>query len=364
MRSFRIFNRRAGALLAAIGLTFATLLPSMVAAATVTDRSIALSSSTKAATGVTYRVVFTSPSNTKDFVVDFCDSAAINTTCNAPSGFSVSSATTATAGYTRVVEDANTVEVTLGTAGTAIDMELANVTNPSAAGVIYARITTYAGANDYTAANNLGTYVDDGGVAISITDGFAVSGRVLETLVFCASGVSLGSDCSTATAPSVTLGSGGILTDTLETGTVYTLVSTNAASGAIVNLKSNTTGCGGLSRVGAASFAAGCGIAPVAGTAAAISTGDAKFGVMLSSPTATTGQVNVESGYSTSQYFMDWQTGDTAGVTSPYGDPIYNTNDAPVNVGKTNLTFGANISNVTPAGNYSASMSLIATGKF
>lgn len=74
--------------------------------------------------------------------------------------------------------------------------------------------------------------------------------------------------------------------------------------------------------------------------------------------------MNVESGYSTTDYFMDWVLGDGTGVTSPYGDPIYNTNDAPVNVGKTNLTFGANISNVTPAGNYSASMSLIATGKF
>jgi len=335
----------------------------MVAAATVTDRSIALSSSTKAATGVTYRVVFTSPSNTKDFVVDFCDSAAINTTCNAPSGFSVSSATTATAGYTRVVEDANTVEVTLGTAGTAIDMELANVTNPSAAGVIYARITTYAGANDYTAANNLGTYVDDGGVAISITEGFAVSGRVLETMVFCASAAALGSDCSGATAPSVTLGSGGILTDTLSEGTVHTLVSTNAASGAIVNLKSNTIGCGGLSRVGAASFAAGCGISPLT-SAGPINTGDAKFGLKLSTPTAATGQVNIAGSYDTSDYFMNWVTGDATGVTSPYGDPIYNTNDAPVNVGKTDLTFGANISNVTPAGNYSASMSLIATGKF
>lgn len=378
MRSFRIFNRRAGALFAAVGLAFATLVPAMVSAATVTERSVELSSSTKS-NASDYKVSFKAATDgTGAAVVDFCTTPNIGSACTTPTDFAIGTLTSPTSGYTVTKLDTNTAKVEKTVAaneGDALTFELSGITNPSVKGTIYARIVTYTdgtGTNfGYTAADDLDNgggskkHLDDGSVAISITDGFDVSGRVLETMVFCASGAALSAtDCSDATAPSVTLGSGGILDTTLSEGTVYTLVSTNAASGAVVNLKSNTIGCGGLSRVGADTFANGCGITPLTGTAGPINTGDAKFGVKLSTPTATTGQVNVESGYSTSNYFMNWVSGDATGVTSPYGDPIYNTNSAPINVGKTNLTFGANISNVTPAGNYSASMSLIATGKF
>lgn len=301
--------------------------------------------------------------------------AQINTACSTPAGFSIGTIGT-TSAHTVTTEDSNTAKIVLSSSvgvGDPVTFDLSGITNPSSVSTIYARIVTYTDGTTnygYVAANDLDNggggkvHLDDGGVAISINNGFDVSGRVLETLVFCASGDPLTlTDCSDATAASVTLGSGGILTNTLSEGTVHTLVSTNAASGAIVNLKSNTIGCGGLSRVGAASFAAGCGISPLT-SAGPINTGDAKFGLKLSTPTAATGQVNIAGSYDTSDYFMNWVTGDATGVTSPYGDPIYNTNDAPVNVGKTDLTFGANISNVTPAGNYSASMSLIATGKF
>jgi hypothetical protein len=60
---------------------------------------------------------------------------------------------------------------------------------------------------------------------------------------------------------------------------------------------------------------------------------------------------------------MGYAVGDTSGITGPYGDPIYSA-AGPVNQATANLTFGANISNVTPAGNYSAALNLIATGKF
>lgn len=376
MRSFRIFNRRAGALFAAAGLVFATMVPALASAATVTDRSIALSNSAKSNVGTIYDVDFkAATANTGAVVVDFCTTPNIGAACTTPTGFDIVTIGT-TSAHTVTGVDSNTAKIVLSSsvgAGAAVAFDISGITNPSTVSTIYARIVTYTDGSTnygYVAADDLDNggggkvHLDDGSVAISINNGFDVSGRVLETMVFCASGAALTlTDCSDATAPSVTLGAGGILDTSLSTGTVYTLVSTNAASGAVVNLKSNTTGCGGLSRVGASSFATGCGITPLT-SAGSIGTGAAKFGVQLSSPTATTGQLNVVGSYSTSNYFMNWVSGDATGVTSPYGDPIYNTNDAPVNVGKTNLTFGANISNVTPAGYYTASMSLIATGKF
>jgi len=377
MRSFRIFNRRAGALFAAIGLAFATLVPAMVSAATVTERSVALSSSAKGATGVNYNVGFKAQhASTGAVVVDFCTTPNIGTTCSTPSGFSIGTLTTPSNGHAVSKIDSNTAKVVLSSAvgvGDPVSFTLSDITNPSSVSTIYARIVTYTDDTTnfgYSAADDLDNggggkvHLDDGSVAISINNGFDVSGRVLETLVFCASGDSLTlTDCSDATPASVTLGSGGILSTTLSEGTVHTLVSTNAASGAVVNLKSNTTGCGGLSRVGADTFANGCGITPLT-TAGTIADDAAKFGLKLGSLSAVTGAINAVGSYNTSNYYMNWVSGDATGVTSPYGDPIYNTNSAPVNVGKADLTFGANISNVTPAGNYSATMNLIATGKF
>jgi hypothetical protein len=372
MRSLRILNRRAGSIIAAATMVFATMVPGLVSAATVTSRSIALSNSTKAVTGVTYHVVFTSPSSTKDFVLDFCSTAALNTTCTPPVGLDVTTATTATSGYSVADIGANTTAVTKTSAGTSIDMELTGVTNPSAAGVFYARITTYAAAHDYTDATHLGTSVDDGSVAMSATDGFGVSGRALETLTFCAarSDDTISTGCTgTLHSPSITLGTGGIIGTALETGVVKTQISTNATGGAVVSLKNSATGCGGLVRQGADTNAHGCGIAPLT-SAGAIGSGAAKFGLKLGNLGGASSTTTKAFGsYNTTNYYMGYVSGDASGVTGPYGDPIYKTSvngtdDGPVSDGTADLTFGANISAITPAGSYSAALNLIATGTF
>jgi hypothetical protein len=54
----------------------------------------------------------------------------------------------------------------------------------------------------------------------------------------------------------------------------------------------------------------------------------------------------------------------TTGVTSTYGDSLLDTANLPVNNKNVQITFGASVSNLTPAGLYSADLSLIATGKF
>jgi len=384
MRSFRLFNRRVGSILAAGTLVLAATTTSLAGAATVTNRSIALSSSTKSATAVSYEVKFKTPaatSSTGAYVVDFCTTAAINTTCTAPSGLDTSGVGMSSGGVATSLA-ANTVKVVptvAFAASTNVDNVLTGIVNPSGTGLsngtFYARIVTYIDGNDpvpgpgnfnYTAPDNLGSYLDDGSVALAVTDGFSVSGQALETLTFCAaaSGDTIGSGCTgTLTSPSLTLGTGGILTTALSTGTVKTQLSTNASGGAVVSLKSNTTGCGGLARQGASSFAAGCGIVPIT-SHGAINTGDSKFGLTLANLGRAAGVTpTAEGSYNTTDYYLGWVSGDATGVTSTYGDPIYNVT-GPVSDGTANLTFGANIGNLTPAGNYSASLNLIATGTF
>lgn len=379
MKSLRIINRRAGAVFVTAALVFATMIPALASAATLTQRSIALSSSVKATANVTYDVDFTAETDdTGALVVDFCDSAAIGTTCNTPSGFNIDTIGTSSA-HTVTEVDANTAKVVLSAPVDTDDpvaFDITGITNPTNAGVIYARIVTYTdgdssamptGHYGYVSATDLDGSANDqdpldtGGVAMSITDGFGVSGAVLETMIFCASGTDvITSGCGgSLTSPNVSLGAGGVLTTALATGTIYTQISTNAAGGAVVSLKSNATGCGGLVRAGASSNALGCGITPLT-AAGSISTGAAKFGLMLAGLSGTA----VSGSYSTTDYFMDYVNGDASGVTGPYGSAIFNTSGAPVNDGTADLTFGANISNVTPAGNYSAALNLIATGTF
>lgn len=379
MNSIRSFNRQAGYIVAAAALLFATFVPSLVFAAQVTERSIELSSSSKSATNVTYGIGFTSDGAAGSFVVDFCsNSPVIGESCTAPTGFSLSSATTATAGFTRTVLDANTIQLD-GTiaADTAISVAVDNVTNPSVAGPMYARIVTYTDSTDaagYTSANPdvVGTHIDDGGLAVSITDTVGVSGAVLESMIFCIAGQTISANCDLTgnTAPTVklgeTVGDGvALVSSALSTGSVYTQISTNAASGAVVRLKSNATNCGGLLRAGAPSA---CDIAPALTTG--VAAGEAKFGVRAiaaadtgSNPSGTF-QAVAASGYNDTTYALNYVAGNATGVTSTYGDPFLDTNDAPLNNKNMQLTFGASVTNTTPAGLYSADLSLVATGKF
>lgn len=386
MDSFRLFDRRVGILAAAFALLISAVVPVFASAAQVTTRSIELSSSTKAATGVTYNIEFTSVGAGTMFFVDFCEnSPLVGQTCDAPAGFSVSSASTSTAGWTFAAEDANTAQLT-GTVGATsnIAVELANVANPTNDGPLYARIVTYA-ADNYVSATDLGTYVDDGSVALNITDGISVGGSVLETLTFCVSGANaganpIGAGCTgTLVAPTLELGetSGAVKalsSSAVSTGDIYTQVSSNAIGGVVVRLKTNRA-CGGLARVDTPTV---CEIAPA--LAADIAAGEAKFGVKAAADTTTdtalsaTGTLQTVAGsnYNASTYALNWVSGNASGVASLYGDPILDTlnttPDPDVQTQPSNknmkLTFGASIAPNTPAGRYSAELSLIATGKF
>lgn len=448
MRSLRVFGQKAGRFGAVFALLFATavpaVVPGLVNAAQVTTRSIQLSSSTKSATGVTYQVNFTAISGAGAFVVDFCSNTPLlGEACTTPTGFDLTAdtLTTPTGGTTVADLDANTVRVTKTVSAGAESVEIAGITNPSAAGTVYARIVTFTNAthaDGYTSANPdvVGTHIDDGGVAFSITDSIGVDAAVLESLTFCAASAAITANCGNASgnAPSLTLGEGtpkALTASLVSTGEIFTQLSTNAVSGAVVRIKSGNTNCSGLALNGGTT----CAIA-AAGTTGTFVAGVAKFGLYVNPTTgsnAGTGTIALTSGDATvtgtSTAWVDtptvkagdtiWTNGgraytvlsitsnteleltanatanestaaytygfgtyrvyngggtysdtastyrlDETNVKSTYGDPLLDTNDSVINGGNIKLTFGASISNVTPAGKYSNAYSLIATGKF
>lgn len=398
MSSFRGFDRQFRRVLSTIGIAAVLIVPSFVpafgaSALDVTARSVQLSSASVNATNVTYNVTFT-PATTVAaggaVSIDFCTGAAIGDTCTAPDAtFTAAGAATATSGYSVASATVNRVIISSTaamTAGTPVNVVLTGINNPSTAGTIYARIVTYDTVAHATAdtTESSADVKDSGTVALSMTNTMNVSGSVLESMTFCVSGATTDTNpnpiktgCSgTLVAPSLKLGdqigTSGIYvlgTSAPSTADVYTQLSTNAVGGAVVSLKNNVS-CGGMKRVGATV----CDIAPA--LKAGISTGDAKFGVLVNPDATTNSELSAtgsleavpSSGYNGSTYALNYASDGLTGVTSPYGDPILDTfsSSTPTQPLDQNmkLTFGAQAANNTPAGTYSADMSLVATGTF
>ena len=388
MTSLKMANRRVGSLFAVAALTLATVTPGLVpafaSAAQVTERSVELSSSSKQATGVTYNVKFTTVSTTapEAVVLDFCsDTPLIGADCGLPASFDASLASASGFTVEPTTTAANNRVVVTGTFAAAgeVTIPLANVANPSVAGPLYVRILTYnteANAKAYTSTSYTAGLLDQGSAAVSITDTVGVSAAVLESMTFCVSGAAITTEnCGTVTAPVLKLGEGeadalALSSTKVSEGSIYSQISTNAASGAVVNLKSATT-CGGLKRA----VATGCDIA-AAGNGN-IAAGEAKFGLKIAAAADladnksngtyqiyNTGSTDPAPYYSNSIFKLNYQSGGSTGITSAYGDPVLDTAGAPVNNKNVQLTFGASAANNTPAGLYSTDLSLIATGKF
>lgn len=376
MRSFVVFNRQV-AFFAVVGaLLLAIILPVIASAAQLTERSIALSSSSKQATDVTYEIKFKADGAAEAVVIDFCSNTPlIGEACTAPTGFNSEAATTPTPSTSVAplgIGDENTVVITKTIAATSSQtITLEGITNPDAVGPIYARIVTYDTAGNAANYDSADTFsedanrVDEGGASILITDTIGVSAAVLESMTFCVSGQAIADGCTGVTAPTLKLGEGvgdllALVPGTVSEGSIYTQITTNAATGAVISLKSNTIGCGGLVRGGATN----CDIAPAQNTDVTIA--DAKFGVKTTTSTGGSGALQPANGsiYTPSAFKMNWITGDSTGVTSTFGDPFLDTANAPATNRNMELIFGASVINETPAGLYSADLNLIATGKF
>lgn len=376
MNSFSFIRRNMRLVVVGSILMLIAAVPAIVSAAQIPERSISLSNSSAGMPNVSYDVKFTAVEAAGAYVVDFCaNTPLIGQECTAPAGFVATNASTDTSGFAVSDLDSNTLVVTGEIVAGEVVTNLTGINNPSEAGPLYARIVTFdtpENAQLYT-SQNIGTaeaVKDQGSVAVSITPTVGVSGAVLETLTFCVSKAVPTENCGNTDAPVLALGQQVgdtvALTDTVSEGTINTQISTNAASGAIIRLKSNALGCGGLLRAGAAPGTCDIKPAPLVGGIA--DNGEARFGLKLAAASSgvgsnANGTLRPFGSYNSSTYFMNY-VNDNEGVTSTYGDPILDTNDEPVNNQNMGLTFGAVVSNDTPAGLYSADLSLIATGKF
>lgn len=382
----RSFDRQTRLAVMMVGLVVAiatlVFIPVLTSAAQVANRSIVLSSASINATA-TYQVNFT-PETTGAgaFVVDFCtNSPLLGQECDVPAGLNVAGAAAA-ANVDNL--SASTLRVTQAlTQGSETTVELEGIVNPSAAGTVYARIATFAteaAADDYVSATP-GAVIDSGSVALAFTPTISVSGQVLESLTFCVSGAPIDANCTVdpLAPPVLRLGvqTGDVIAldpNALSEGSLYTQISTNAVNGAIVRLQSDATDCGGLVRLGAVDNEAGCGIAPALG--ADIAAGQARFGVKTTTATPTAEHPDAtgifrpyeppvgDAFYGNGLFAMNYVAENNEGVTSTYGDPFLDTGNAFVNNMNMELIFGASASNNTPAGDYSANLSLIATGRF
>jgi len=368
-------KQKTGYIVASAALVLGVIAPGLVSvyvsAAQLNTRSIALSSSSITASNVTYQVKFTAPAAAGAFAIDFCsNSADVDTACVAPAGFTSASATTATPDYTATGTLNRVIVESAITASENVSVDVTGITNPSTAGPLFARIATFVDSAAATGAD-AEDVIDNGSVVIGITNTIGVSGAVLETMTFCVAKAAITANCANASANLPTLQIGEEVGDTLalqpnaiSTGILYTQITTNAATGAVINLKS-ATDCGGMKRVGAAV----CDIVPT--QQANLVAGTAAFGVMTSAASGNSIpgangvlQPVAGSGYGTAGYAFNYVAGNATGVTSTFGDPFLDTDGKPVNNQNMQLTFGATVSNNTPAGNYSTSLSMIATGKF
>lgn len=359
------------------------------------NRQITISSSQTSLGSQSYRVAFlpfTDNHQVQGIIVDFCEGADTpiigDTNCDIPSGFSIGTptvnTTSADTGYTAIgngdgawtntsLNSGRTLKMeNNGTNGVILDAQNASrymftittVTNPSTVGTFYARIILYTSdtgdIDSYTAGTPGSTDATDyGGIALSTANRINITARVQETLIFCISEANPGNGCTGTSVPALTLGHGPneILDDTAtDTDFAYMQASTNAQSGLSIRMKNSNT-CGGLSRNGGTT----CDIAAAGATSDPITAGvSALFGMVVGN-TGFTPTAPYDDN-TTPEYGMDNSTAGNQ-VTSTYGSLIATTAGPQSNT-ETTLTFAATATVTTPAGLYSADMTVIATGTF
>ena len=378
----------------------------------------AITSGVGSGVGVKYKVTFTPVHQAASMVIDFCqEDPILADTCTRPVGMTAAtgitnvSGTVGNAGWTLT---AAAGQAKLADGGTSTDdmqaatpqvFELTGITNPTGVGTFYARMYTYTdtswGSNSYTGPTTLGTFSDYGGVAMSTTQVITITARVQEQLTFCVTKANPVTDWTTnydcsdpavanpANAPALILGHGtptAILdANNVDTGTIYSQLSTNATHGAVINIRNSNTSCGGLS----ADSGTTCAIPPINGGsgagASAMTAGTAAFGLFASDSShghqgATVvgiGSVTGAPAYHDQTpssthvdpstpanlwYGMDNQTAGNS-VTSTYGSTVASTT-APTYREENTYVFAATSALTTPAGIYTANLSMTCTGTF
>lgn len=419
--------KRMNALAQAAVLTLASLVPIVAlmaqpaSGAQLTSRFVDLSANqTSEGSGrdggdaagqdVTYRVGFTTATgaNVGGIVIDFCGGSPITgDACTAITGFDtrhddglVLANLTGTTGFTINASESSTNMVVLNNAGapminasTAVYFDLGStgatdgITNPSNTGSFYARILTFAtdtAANNYASASP-GTFIDDGGVAMSIANELTITARVQEVLQFCVgstySGTSIpADDCTDISGTAINMGvvDSGTTTAT-DNSALFNdgkaMIRTNANNGAVIYYKAEQNSSSGKLKVAGATCS---GVDTTdqcfnsAGTTkATITPGTELFGMSLTN-------LNDDNGGATQNLVCDTQyNGDGSACTgAPTGyawddsgnfDTIASSAGSVVKViddEMFNIRFAATASPTTPTGLYTVTANFVATATF
>jgi hypothetical protein len=381
----------------AVSLTsLLALMPQGASAGQVQTRLIKISNSSNAASTATtsYNVVFTTTQTVtgKGIVVEFCANSPIisDTTCTAPTGFSVGASPTITTNsapmntQTWTVTSANSNRTLMLTQATGVsftnattaDFTINNVQNPtSAVGTFYARIYLYdstTGATGYTVADPEAgagaAHFDDGGIALSTANQITVTAKVQETLLFCVftSVSTTGVSCPGSVAGVVLGDTFGVLSSTTTsylsntngTTPLYAQlgVASNATTGVIVRAKATGTLTSGANTIAASG--AGSGSCTADSTAA----GTEQFGFNVTAGSGGTGTQTADAGYACGAGSHSF---DTANLTGTYGDPVLSTAGPSTEpTSEALIQFLGKASTTTKSGVYTSTLTFIATGTY
>lgn len=341
-------------LLSLISLSSAFSAPK-VSAATLTTRSLTLSSSSAEASNATttYTFDFTIPTTgttVQSFEALMCTTAT--GACTTPTGFDNSSATitqptnlgdasgwtvsTATSGALRLSKTGNTANPS-GSQTVVFN----NVQNPTTANTtFFARLTTFSD-------DAWSTSIDEGTVAASTTELIELTGTVDETLVFC-TGTS-GTDCGDISGTTVDFGT--FSSTATSSGTSLFGASTNSAGGYTVTINGSTLTC---------TTCAGSPTIAALASQTASSTGTAQFGANLRNN--TTPNVGADpSGAGSGTYTSNYGTADQYRFVT--GDDIASAASA-TDANLFTVSYIVNIPGSQPAGVYTSTMTFIATATF
>lgn len=418
----RIAKRIAFAMVAAFLVAASSPLfqPGTASAALLDTRSIKISdaspsgtsitSGVGSGTGVTYRVTFTPSATAQSLIIDFCNNdPIINDTCTALTPSTALHATgvagvSGTAGGTGWTLTANDGQVKLASdaaaphnivGGVTQVFDITGMTNPSTVGTFFARVYTYANNTWGTYSSPagvgaVGNYVDYGGMALSTTNVITITARVQESLTFCVTKANPSSwtshDCTdtavSTNLPSLTIGHGSatlvLEPNAVDTGTIYSQLSTNATHGAIIRIRNSNLTCAGLS----ADNGTTCAIPSIdatsghsTGVAGAIVAGTAAFGLYaddgvqdVNGVGATAADAAFHNAAHTpvtapTDVWYGMNNGVTNGVTGTFGAAVAASTGPTYRVNNTYI-FAATSALTTPAGIYTANLSMIATGTF
>jgi hypothetical protein len=279
------YSKRATNIILAGILALTAFVPVLVQSAAsayeqLNERSIAIATSEAGATNVVYRVSF-KPATTSDLqaiIIDFCDGPIIATVCTTTSGTVGLDTNKDTIGIYNItgITGSWAVDASNSTAtklvlkndtgveiadGTTVAFDLGNgstnngINNPTGVNSFYARIITFAvadDADDYdsssTGSNNPPTSaVDAGGIALSTVDRLTINARVQEVLQFCVGtddGDTAANDCTDISGSTVDLGviqAGNVSISPVSPTTGgndkngLAMIRTNAVNGAVID---------------------------------------------------------------------------------------------------------------------------------